>query len=221
MKLIVAPIILTLLFSCTKFGKTYRVKGKVINPITGEGFAGAEVSLSRNTIGIPGGSKVQKTVKTDENGNFDISKLAVRNDGVAVLGLANSEFDIYRIGWTIDGGKTFALGMGAKFGKTIHADYYAVPYGELKYTINNINCFDVTDTLVITTTYQIPSAFYDENLNTSTYLGCFQYFGNVYSKLPMGWHFFEGFYKKNNISTIFKDSIYITENGYHEWIFEY
>ncbi len=121
MKLIVAPIILTLLFSCTKFGKTYRVKGKVINPITGEGFAGAEVSLSRNTIGIPGGSKVQKTVKTDENGNFDISKLAVRNDGVAVLGIANSEFDIYRIGWTKDGGKTFALGMGAKFGKTIHA----------------------------------------------------------------------------------------------------
>lgn len=82
------------MFSCTKFGKTYRVKGKIMNPNTGKGFACAEVSLSRNTIGIPGGSKVLKTVKTNEN--FDISKLEVRNDGVAVLDIPNTKFYINR-----------------------------------------------------------------------------------------------------------------------------
>lgn len=197
------------LFSCTKFGKTYRVKGKVINPITGEGFAGAEVSLSRNTIGIPGGSKVQKTVKTDENGNFDISKLAVRNDGVAVLGIANSEFDIYRIGWTKDGGKTFALGMGAKFGKTIHADYYAVPYGEMTLTINNINCLGPADSMQFCKKYQFDDTFE----SYSTYrLGCYYYNSEPFL-VPIGSYIFKTKVTRNNLITYVYDTVLVSKSG--------
>ncbi len=207
------------LSSCTKFGRTHTAKGKVINPITGEGIPNAPMKILKQTLGLSGGMKSVKEIASEADGSFEISKTGL-NKYYLQCDLSG---DYYEIGWFENGEKiaTASSDLALKMGKTKNVDFYAVPYGELKYTINNISCFDVTDTLVIKTTYQIPSTFYNENLNVSIYVGCFQYFGNVYTKLPMGWHFFEGFYKKNNNTTIFKDSIYITENGYHEWIFEY
>jgi hypothetical protein len=90
-----------------------------------------------------------------------------------------------------------------------------------KYTIKNVSCFDESDTLFLTRRYQLANTFYKDNLNKSQYIGCFQYVGQVYSKYPMGWHYIDGYYKKNNVITTFKDSIFINENQQYEWIFEY
>lgn len=38
-------LVLILFFSCTKFGKNVTLKGRVMNPVTGEGIEGAEVKL--------------------------------------------------------------------------------------------------------------------------------------------------------------------------------
>ncbi len=50
MKPIFTFILVTLLLaiiSCTKFGKNVTVKGRVLNPLTGEGIAGEEVCYKR------------------------------------------------------------------------------------------------------------------------------------------------------------------------------
>ena len=62
------------LFSCTKFGRTITVKGRVINPVTGEGIQGAKMILQRGTAGLPGGNKTVKSVYSDADGNFELNK---------------------------------------------------------------------------------------------------------------------------------------------------
>ncbi len=197
------------LFSCTKFGKTYRVKGKVINPITGEGIAGAHVTLSKFTLGISGGSKTQKRVVTDENGNFDISKLAFRNDGIAVPVLPGNDYeDWYRIGWTRDGGKTIK-DFKVPFGKTIHADYYAVPYGELKISIHNVNCQGPDDSIYFERIYQT-----DLNSNIFqpfTFTGCYDNEG-AFAKVPCGQYLIKWKVTKSGISANFTHLISVNEN---------
>ena len=49
--------VLMFLFSCTKFGKNITIKGKAINPATGEGIAGVKFSLQKGTGGWNGGYK--------------------------------------------------------------------------------------------------------------------------------------------------------------------
>ena len=64
--------VIILLISCTKFGKNVTVKGRVLNPITGEGIPNVELELLRGTGGLPGGYKSVKSTKTDASGNFEI-----------------------------------------------------------------------------------------------------------------------------------------------------
>lgn len=49
LKIIFGLSLLFALSTCTKFGKNVTVKGRVLNPITGEGIAGEEVWLMRST----------------------------------------------------------------------------------------------------------------------------------------------------------------------------
>lgn len=215
-RILICFLILTSFSACTKFGKTYRVKGRVLNPVTGQGIEGAEVRIYKNTMELPGGSKMQKSAITDSEGNFDMSKLAFRTDNISVYSFPG---EYYPIGWTQNSGQSFDM-PALKMGKTMHADYYAVPYGSMKYTIKNTSCFDQNDILVINRKYQLTNLT-NSYTGSSTYNGCFEFIGNVYSQYPMGWHYMSGYYTKNNITTNFSDSIYIDSGGYHEWIFEY
>nr|WP_294862689.1 hypothetical protein [uncultured Fluviicola sp.] len=45
MRTVVALLMILIVVSCTKFGKNVTLKGRVVNPITGEGIEGAEVKL--------------------------------------------------------------------------------------------------------------------------------------------------------------------------------
>ncbi len=214
--IIIYFLILINITACTKFGKTYRVKGRVLNPVTGQGIQGAEVRIYKNTMELPGGSKMQKSAITDSEGNFDMSKLAFRTDKISVYSFPG---EYYPIGWTQNNGQSFDM-PALKMGKTMHADFYAVPYGSMKYTIKNTSCFDQNDVLVINRKYQL-SDMTNSYSGSSTYNGCFEFIGNVYSQYPMGWHYMTGYSTKNNITTNFSDSIYIDSGGFHEWIFEY
>ena len=193
------------------------VKGRVVNPITGEGFASAKLVLYRSTLDFPSGQKSVKETTTDEEGYFEISKASLYKCYLVCNDVGISDY--YPIGWEQkDDVPLFdAFTISVKKGKVMHADYYAVPYGNYKYTIKNTSCFDQTDTLVLNIKYQIPNV----SDNSTTYTGCYEYIGSVYTKRPMGWYFFTGYYKKNNVVTIFSDSIYIDNGGFHEWIFEY
>ena len=102
--LITSGLFLFLLFSCTKFGKNVTIKGRVLNPVTGEGIAGAEVKMWKNkALSFSSSSKFVKMVKSDENGYFEIDKLGLSAYDVK----CDVSGDYYPLGWTKDGGASF------------------------------------------------------------------------------------------------------------------
>ena len=99
MKNLALLIILLTFLGCTKLGKNITVKGRVLNPITGQGIEGVTLELLKGTLGLPAELKSVKEVTTDANGNFEISKLSMRGLSLGVGNLG----DRYAIGWYQDG----------------------------------------------------------------------------------------------------------------------
>ena len=131
---------LSLLFAlstCTKFGKNVTVKGRVLNPLTGEGIAGEEVWLIRTEyFQLPGGGKIIKKATTDANGNFELSKFTLSHPTFQV----NLSGKYYGIGWWKGNEYASFQELPAKIGKTMKMEYHAVPYGKYQLKVNNINC---------------------------------------------------------------------------------
>ena len=65
---------LAVIVSCTKFRKNVTLKGRVINPVTGEGIEGAEVKLYRIAGGYDSNYNTIKSATTDAFGNFELDK---------------------------------------------------------------------------------------------------------------------------------------------------
>ncbi|TSJ40002.1 carboxypeptidase-like regulatory domain-containing protein [Fluviicola chungangensis] len=209
-------ILVLALVSCTKFGKNVTVKGRVMNPVTGQGIEGAEVKLLRVKGGYDSNYKTIKSVVTDASGNFELDKYTWASP------VARCETgDFYRLGWTKDGGQTFIdnFELEVKKGKVTNADFYAIPYGNLQININNTSCFDSNDELKIYRTHSIPG-FYDDVPNPAIYLGCVNQTGNM-NKAPMGWYKYSGTVTKNGIVTPKKDSIYLNEGETKVWNINY
>ncbi len=203
--------------SCTKFGKNVTVKGRVLNPITGQGIEGAEVKLYKLTGFYDAKHKAIQSATTDASGYFELNKYTWSSPTVR----CEPKDDLYKLGWTKDGGQTFIdnFELNVKKGKVINADFYAIPYGNLQININNTSCFDSNDELKIYRTHSIPS-FYDDVPNPAIYLGCVNQTGNM-NKAPMGWYKYSGTVTKNGIVTPKKDSIYLNEGETKVWNINY
>lgn len=195
------------------------IKGRVLNPITGEGIANAPVIMYRSTLDYPSGSKRVKETTTDSEGYFEISKASLSKCyltcNVTEVG------DYYPIGWEKkeDVPLFDAFTISVKKGKTMRADYYAVPYGTLQININNTSCFDSNDELKIYRTHSI-AGFYDNVPNPAIYMGCVNQTGNM-NKAPMGWYKYSGTVTKNGVVTSIKDSIYLNEGETKIWNINY
>jgi 5-hydroxyisourate hydrolase-like protein (transthyretin family) len=204
------------LLSCGKLNQR-AVEGHIMNPITGEPVEGVKISMVKTTNGLPGAEKTIASSISDANGYYKIEEKSMKYVFLQV----NTFGNYHPVGWFKNGNYSGGGNFSVEKGEMQTVDFHVVPYGELKYSINNVSCFDSNDSLILIRSHQIPNFYYTESTNKSIYLGCFQYNGSIYSQLPMGWHYFEGYHLKNNIKTLFKDSIYITANGFHEWIFNY
>ncbi len=202
---------LSLLFAlstCTKFGKNVTVKGRVLNPITGEGIPDVDVVLIRNTFGqLPGGIKIIKSVTTDANGNFELSKFTLSQPVIRV----DTRGLYYNIGWwNGDSYSTFQK-YPVKIGKTMKMEYHAVPYGQLHWHYKNVNCEGSTDTMW----YQIRSQFEKNFIDiwSIPIVGCadIEYSGS--DKEIMGNHIV--FLKiKRASGTIYKyDTVFVKKEG--------
>lgn len=213
-------VILTVLFflvsGCTKWGKNVTIKGRVLNPVTGAGIADAEIWLQKTTNGLPGGLKTVKKVTSSSDGSFELNKLGLAGyTAVCITG------DRYDLGWTQDGGASFTgnLTLNVKKGKIMHADYYAVPYGNLQINIKNMACFDANDELSIYRTHSIPN-FYDNVPNPAIYTGCVDQTGNM-NKAPMGWYKYTGTVTRNGVITPIRDSVYLDQGETKVWNINY
>jgi hypothetical protein len=205
-----------LLCTCTKFGKNVTIKGRVLNPITGEGIPNVELELLRGTGGLPGGYKSVKSTKTDASGNFEISK-----GGLSTYSLAcRVSSDYYQIGWIKDGvNVTQAPGnLNIKKGKTMHVDYHAVPYGEILTSIENINCQGSGDTLIFKREYISSTGVYVFQPIIKT--GCFLNIG-AFSKVPSGWYNIEWTVIRSGISETFNHNLLVPANGQASYHIQY
>ena len=207
MKYSIALISFILLLGCTKFGKTYRVKGRVLNPVTGQGIQGAEVRIYKNTMELPGGSKMQKSAITDSEGNFDMSKLAFRTDKISVYSFPG---EYYPIGWTQNNGQSFDM-PALKMGKTMHADFYAVSYGNLILNINNVNCSGAGDVMNFHKKWVGFTDF--ENSYSSPREGCYSYTSPYPFQIPIGTYVYETKVVRSGITSFVYDTVTVAETG--------
>jgi hypothetical protein len=210
--------VLLLLAGCTKFGKNVTVKGRVVNPINGEGVSDIRVFMYKATAtSLPADYKTVKEVYTDSDGSFELNKLGLSKYYVK----CDVPGDYYLIGWEQkDGISLFdKYTLSVKKGKTMHADFYVVPYGNLQININNTSCFDSSDELKIFRTHSIVG-FYDNVPNPAIYTGCVNQTGNM-NKAPMGWYKYNGTVTKNGIVTPKKDSIYLNGGETKIWNINY
>jgi len=153
------------------------LKGRVMNPITGEGIGGATISASKTTLELPGGYKTVEQTTSDANGDFLLEfKKSAANIGV-------STGNYYDIGWYQNGAIQPGYYLPVEQGKNMKADFYAVPYGKLNLDIKNINCEGITDIMWLRKKWQ-----YDEDYGTWPQLsreGCYQTLSGA-SKVPIG-----------------------------------
>lgn len=208
-------ILFILVSSCTKFGKNISIEGRVMNPITNEGISGVELRLLKTSFGLPGGIKVVKSIKTDDNGYFKLDKLSLRAERFQMYSL-NGEY--YQIGWTSDNGENFSTDLSVTKGKKQKADFWAVPYGNLILDITNVNCLGPNDSIQFTRKYQ-----FDEDYNgySSYRTGCYDYVSPEPFQLPMGYHYYKTKVTRNGITTYVYDTVYVSPSSVSTCVIDY
>ena len=216
MRTLFALLIILIAASCTKFGKNVTLKGQVLNPVTGEGIEGAEVKLLKIVGGYDSKYKTIKSATTDASGNFDLDKYTW------VKPVARCEVgDLYALGWTQDGGQTFIdnFELDVKKGKVMHADFYAVPYSFIRLDIHNVSCQGATDHFVLYSEgTQVDMTKVGLMIDET---GCYDYAPSSYTKLPMGGRYYRWEVTKSGITTIFHDTIYLSEGEYKTFTINY
>src|SRR5690554_820123 len=207
-KLGVFIIILSVVFmSCNR--KT-TLKGRVMNPITGEGIAGATISASKTTMELPGGYKTVEQTTSDANGDFVLEfKKSASNIGV-------STGDYYNIGWYQNGEIQPGYYLPVQQGKNMKADFYAVPYGSYRIVINNINCQGATDTIIINQTNQVNSFLGID----WTLTGCSGY-TTAWDKVPMRTIHTKYTVIRGGISNTFEEDFEVYPNQQNEQTIDY
>lgn len=164
-------IILTTCALCMgcKKNRTVIVKGKVLNPITNEGFADQTVYLqymSSGSLGTTGSFQNATSVQTDANGFFEIEYTGNKN-----YNLMCDILDHYRVGWYLNNEQATSFStMSVPKGEETYAEYHSVPYKTINMVINHNSCEGVTDT----TYFQTKRTIIDENFSSlsSPQVGC-------------------------------------------------
>jgi len=141
---------LLLLSACTKIGKNITVKGRVYDPISGEGIKNIEILINNEQ------GKV-KSAKSDANGEFEVSKLGGKQDYTVESQFDDSYF--YKLAWSKKGKLDYSPEVLMTKGKTNHIDLLLIPYGNIIWNVKNVNCEDSTDNMYYQIKYQYNSDF--------------------------------------------------------------
>lgn len=186
MKIPIIFVALLVFFSCTKFGKTDTVKGKVLNHITGEGVNNVSIVLLKEETKLFGGSKIIKETLSDNEGSFEISAGKLKGLEASIV----DDGKYFILGWYQDGqliSEKYSNRISLKKGKTLIADFHVLNFGMYKLNFQNVNCEGDTDTMVFRYKSEYDadySIFFPEKI------GCVsEVTGEI--KHPQGKYFFE------------------------------
>src|SRR5690554_5875641 len=212
-RLLLGIAILSLFCTCSK-KRQVKIEGKVYNPITQEGISGAELWLlkSGSITEYYGGYERVTTVYTAADGSF---KVDLKSAKAEILRLGDMHGEYYKIGW-YENGALLPSDLTVKKGKTMHADFYAVPYGEYRIKINNINCQGATDTIIINQTNQVNSF-----LGIDWVLeGCSGY-TTAWDKVPMGTIHTKYTVVRSGVSNTYEVDFEVQPNQQNEQVIDY
>src|SRR5690554_395236 len=206
-KIIVSLSIIFLLLSCNK-RRQVDIEGRVYNPVTQEGIAGAELWLLKSgpITEFYGGYERVETVYSDANGNF---KVNVKSAKAEILRLGDMHGEYYNIGWYKNGSK-LPSDLPVEQGENMKADFYAVPYGEIKTSVHNINCSGPTDTLIFKRIYQ-----HDPNnsvFQPFTFTSCYDN-DVAFAKVPSGDYKLEWTVIRSGVSNTYSHILSVPGNG--------
>jgi hypothetical protein len=199
-----------LLVSCTKFGKNVTVKGRVVNPITGEGIPDIRVFMYKATnTSLPADYKTVKEVNTGSDGSFELNKLGLSKYYVK----CDVPGDYYMIGWEEkDGISLFdKFTLSVKKGKTMNADFHVVPYSNLILDIQNVNCGGSGDTMYFRKKWLGYTDF--EGSYSTARTGCYSYTSPAAFQIPMGTYVYETKVIRSGITTYVYDTVVVPETG--------
>ncbi|MFA5574388.1 MAG: carboxypeptidase-like regulatory domain-containing protein [Brumimicrobium sp.] len=183
------------------------LKGRVMNPITGEGIGGATISASKTTLELPGGYKTVEQTTSDANGDFLLEfKKSAANIGV-------STGNYYDIGWYQNGAIQPGYYLPVQQGKNMKADFYAVPYGKLMGHIKNVNCESQNDTMWFKMKYEYGDDFLPGWSFATPRIGCVDFSTNNPDKKEMGNHIVMIKIKKPSGTIIRYDTVFVNKDG--------
>jgi hypothetical protein len=219
-KIVVFLGLILSVLGCTKVGKNVSVSGRVVNPITGEAISGMKLELRRDALASPGTPntdvKVIEESTTDENGYFEINKLASRKPRLRVV---LGETAYLRIGWYVDNAYTGdELDLPVKKGNRVEADYHMVPYGQLKISLHNVNCAGTNDTLIYNRTYISFEGI--EVFQPFVLTGCYNTEG-AFAQVPSGNYLVEWTVIRSGVSNSYSHVIAVPGNGQAEYNIDY
>jgi|SRR5690554_34166 len=208
-KLLMGIAVLSLFYTCGK-KRQVKIEGRVYNPITQEGISGAELWLlkSGSITEYYGGYERVTTVYTAADGSF---KVDLKSAKAEILRLGDMHGEYYKIGW-YENGALLPSDLTVKKGKTMHADFYAVPYGLIQLKVNNANCLDANDHFVLYA--EGTQADDSKNGKMIDEYGCYYYDPGGYTKVPMGERYYKYEVTRNSITQTFYDTIFIGEGEY-------
>src|SRR5690554_6734932 len=200
-KLLLFILAAIVLISCSS---DLTLKGRVLNPVTNQGIEGFTIAVSADTWELPGGAKPVGQTTSGADGSF-------------VLEFKRSGYDFsvykegyYSIGW-YQNGEILPGQLPVKDkGKNMKADFYAVPYGEIKTSVHNINCSGPTDTLIFKRIYQ-----HDPNnsvFQPFTFTGCYDNDG-AFAKVPSGDYKLEWTVIRSGVSNTYSHILSVPGNG--------
>lgn len=175
-----------ILLSCTKFGRTDTVKGKVINHITGNGIEGRRVVLLKEESGIGGGSKIIKETTTNSEGNFEINAGRLKALEVSVV----DDGKYFVLGWYNDNeliSSKYSNRKALNKGKRLNANFHVVEYGEYILNIKAINCEGPNDIMVFKGTSELEEPL---EVYSTDRLGCYEFVSGTIKK-PEGKYTYE------------------------------
>ncbi len=212
-------ISLLFLFSCAKDGKNIYVEGRVVNPETGEGISNITLDLRKQVASFGSGqtSKTVRSVITNQNGDFVIAHNGSLFNNY-IVHMSDSNGKGYHVkGWKDNNGNSIGnYNLDVNKGDVMNVTYELVPYANIRYNFENVNCFDQTDTMFI-----FLQDCYGTYLDHAWYhYGCANYIGS-YDKVPMGVTHYTYTVIRNGTLNTYNDTIKLVEGEYRDFLLQY
>ena len=209
MRYLLLIILLTGIVSC---GKKTQIKITAKNAATGQGYAGLGFRLKEVKPYTTSTGEVQKTVY---EGTFNAQGEAVfeyrlKNRSYIITTLVPEEELCY-----INDTQYFLH----RDDDNLKFDFRFVPCAYLKFRYQNITCQGPNDHIKVHRYTNLEG--YVGFITDAEYDGCTDYTMPNFVDVPMGWWFFEWEVTKNSNTEYFSDSIYLSENEYKEYTFQY